>query len=478
MPLPQLNFHNINKIQLKLLERDATEHGYARLNFDVVKREELGEIEQFSLQNYKSLYYLVNVALGTPRQLVKVMLDTGSADLIIESVGNQGCLPTEDSAKVLKQNEAAGTNSTSSSSKRSLSKRKNIIPDNGPMLQKRKNIISEKSLSSGSTDGVQNKATSTSTSTQINCFANGFFAGNLSLSFNLNTSDSMTIIYGDSQQSKGHYATEDASIGDINLKGLNFGLIESGDTSLGVMGIGPKQLQLTYLFKQKTYDHVPYQIAQQHNLQKVAYSISLSDLHGQNGLILFGAVDKYKYTGNFATLPYGDSDGSAGFYINTDSIELHYDGANGTNSTNSTLSKSNTKYTTLLDTGSTLVSLPPSVVKSIQDTVPHTSSNSHGIVVDCSVLENDKNYLSFSFTGSEGKINIDVPFRQMNLTTAATGTTCTLGMSSSDDESALTLGDPFFRSSYVVFDMTDQQISIAKVNRGQDSEKEGIYIIG
>lgn len=394
----------------------------------------------FRLLNNKDLYYLVDLEIGSPPQKVQVMLDTGLSDLVVNSVTNPLCQPINNSAQILQENLKAGLEP-----KTTLHKRKNVLRTVVP--------------------GPQNKAVMLDNSIpvqQVNCFENGFFAGNLSLTFNLNSTE-LSITYGDGTMVNGHYGTDHISVGGLDLKNLSFGLIEMGNSGLGVLGLSIPKLESTYARSGLEYANFPQVVAQELGLKDVVYSLNLDRDH-DDGAIIFGAVDKSQYVNSFQRVSYGPYKNQHGFYVDVDSISLYYEGKPTKNISlakplaipaNLKFRKSLQKIPALVDSGSTLNQFPEDIYALIQTYVPHSSISSSGLMVDCDILEDPNNFIRYTF----GCLDIDVPFAEFNVTTGASGGQCMFGMSSVNGRA--TLGDPFLRKSYLVFDLTKSEIAIA-----------------
>lgn len=467
-----------NQPLISLTRKDLSKYGYREIVFE--KRS--GDTKGFELTNYKSLYYLVPVNIGSPKQTVNVMLDTGSSDVYIQSVDNQNCLATAGSTAALKKEQEAKKTSGKKSKRaytvvdREYVKRKHIIDERDVHLVKRKNL----GVVDKAGDNSQSKAIGNVGLAQTDCFKQGFFAQDLSSTYKPNTT-TFTVQYGDGQSAKGNYAQEVATIGDMDFNNFNFGLISSGDTALGVFGIGDKQLQANVAMNHaQPYQSFPYQVQTQFKLKKPAYSIHLSSGDNSTGSILFGAIDKSKYTGDLATFKYQNYKNQAGFYGQLDAIEMYFEGKKttttaqkGPTGTKATLKfiKDSVKYTGLFDTGSTLLYFPSEVYNLVGQYVPRAVASENGYQMDCSLMENENNFFRYKF----GSKYIDVPFGKANLTSKATGNTCILGISKSSFDDSVTFGDPFFRSSYVVFDLEAKQISVGQTNENPGASE--IYII-
>lgn len=108
----------------------------------------------------------------------------------------------------------------------------------------------------------------------------------------------------------------------------------------------------------------------------------------------------------------------------------------------------------VLDTGSSLCTLPETVVNGmIQDTGGNVDSNGN-IIVPCE-LTDSRNTFDFQFDN----VTIRIPYG--NLVIQADAQTCVLGVAPESSGSIALLGDTFLRSAYVVFDQTNMEIAMA-----------------
>lgn len=131
----------------------------------------------------------------------------------------------------------------------------------------------------------------------------------------------------------------------------------------------------------------------------------------------------------------------------------------------------------ILDSGTTLTYLPPSVVADIHERFgAYDDSNYTGLVfADCGLLTSEKDTtLDFRFGGSDGPV-IKVPIDELVLDNVkgyiALGLSlpelpfddiCSFGIQSLKD--IYLLGDTFLRSAYVVYDLDHKKIALAQAN--------------
>lgn len=129
----------------------------------------------------------------------------------------------------------------------------------------------------------------------------------------------------------------------------------------------------------------------------------------------------------------------------------------------------------LFDSGTTLTYLDQSILNQILDEIAPDSTyngNMGGYQVPCS-LRQEGNSFTFNF---DNKKDIEVPLSDMVLIGGQNGTTgqpiCMLGILSNSHS---ILGDNFLRHAYSVFNLDDNTISIAQMN--YNDEEEDIEII-
>lgn len=255
-------------------------------------------------------------------------------------------------------------------------------------------------------------------------------------------------------------------MGGKSIKALQFGVGYSSNSSEGVMGIGYPSLEVAVQFAgSQPYPNIPQAMANQGLIQSPAYSLWLDDLDSATGSILFGGVDTKKYLGSLATLPIVQEQGVyVEMIVPLTGVNLVQNGAN------TTLTSSNIPV--LLDSGATLSYLPVNMVAKLYSALGVEFSQKYDAPFCQCSLANSSATIDFSFGG---KI-ISVPMNEMVLSTggttirSSTGNTldCTFGIfaqaSQGGPGTSYTLGDTFIRSAYVVYDLANNEISLAQTN--------------
>ncbi|GMG44495.1 unnamed protein product [Ambrosiozyma monospora] len=193
-------------------------------------------------------------------------------------------------------------------------------------------------------------------------------------------------------------------------------------------------------------------------IYKNTYSIYLDETSDtDSAVLLFGAIDHDKYTGDLGLLPIATNSIDLDVFLN--GIYMSDGDSNVTIATGS--------VRTLLDTGTSLTLLPSNVLEAILDQIGASTSKdksgSTSYTVKCSSLKDQT--FTFDFMGYE----LTVPVS--GFVTEKSGKTCTLGFDLADDsDSEYTFGDTFLSNIYFVADLDDNEIAIGVANTESTSE--------
>lgn len=262
----------------------------------------------------------------------------------------------------------------------------------------------------------------------------------------------------DGSGATGDYVTDTLDIGGATLTGQQFGIGYESSASEGILGVGYQlnEVQAGRLGK-PVYDNVPAKMVTENLISSNAYSLWLNDLNANTGNILFGGVDTDQFEGTLATLPIQQSSGEyAEFLIALTAVSL-----------GSTTIASNQNVAVLLDSGTSLTYLPNAITSAIYQAVGATYDNSQGeAYVPCSFASNTTT-LDYTFTSPTISISM------AELVLKAVGPNgaplyfnngeqaCVFGISPAGTSTSV-LGDTFLRSAYVVYDLSNNEISLAQ----------------
>ena len=285
-------------------------------------------------------------------------------------------------------------------------------------------------------------------------------------------SGDFNISYVDGSGALGDYATDNLQIGTETLEDVQFGIGYRSSSPEGILGIGyPINEVQVNRNRKRPYDNVPQAMVTKGLINSAVYSLWLDDLESSTGSILFGGVDTDKYQGQLQTLPVQQEFGRfREFVVTLTKLTLSLDGRIQELG-------SDLPVPVLLDSGSSLTYLPGSLVQNLYRTlrVQYVPQAGAGFVA-CSLAESGDT-LSFTFTSP----TINVPMSELVIDpgpgpdgsqqTFDDGTkACIFGIGPADG-SASVLGDTFIRSAYLVYDLANNEISMAQTNFNATSSR-------
>lgn len=298
----------------------------------------------------------------------------------------------------------------------------------------------------------------------VPCSVGGTYSANASSTYKYINSN-FQIQYADSSSSQGDYVSDKVVIGGATVNNQQMGIGYISSSSEGVMGIGYPALEAEVQNAAgQSYANIPQSMANQGLIQSNAYSLWLDDLASSTGSILFGGVDTQKYHGSLQTLPIQQE---AGQYLE---MVLALTGVSLIDgSTNTSVTTTELPTGVLLDSGSTLSYLPVKLTQNIYSALSVTYNKMQQQAFCACSLANSTQTINFEFSG----VGISVPLSEMvlqgGLTQDGSGPQgCTFGIFEQTPTSgggvSYTLGDTFLRSAYVVYDIANNQISLAQTN--------------
>lgn len=304
-----------------------------------------------SVQN-KISSFSASIQIGSNKQNVSVLIDTGSSDLWVMSYDNAHC--------------------------------SSFIAD---------------------VSGNPGKADSDPQNNQIRCMNDTIYDFRTSSSFSVN-STKFSITYGDGTFANGSYCHDTISYGSATISKATFALANETDSINSVWGIGLPGLEAVVTNYDSTgnfsptYSNLPMQMKEQGIIKSVAYSLWLNDVTASTGQLLFGGVDHAKYSGSLQTVPLLRTYPRAKpneFRVKLDKVSI-YQGSKSADIIICALPA-------LLDSGTTYMMLPQEFLDVIVGSVGGTC-NSKGCFAPC-YLEGG---LKFDFSG----IQISVPFSEIS----------------------------------------------------------------
>jgi hypothetical protein len=291
------------------------------------------------------------------------------------------------------------------------------------------------------------------------CAFAGTYNANASSTYEFVNSD-FNISYVDGSGASGDYVSDRFTIGSTTLDRLQFGIGYTSSSYEGILGIGYEinEVQVGRAGKQP-YNNLPAQMVANGLIQSNAYSLWLNDLDSNTGNILFGGVDTARFSGTLETLPIQKTSGYfAEFLITLTALSF-----------GDTEIASNQAQAVLLDSGSSLTYLPNAMTEAIYEMVDaRYDSNDGAAYVPCSLASNSST-LKFAFSGPSITVDmsemvIEVYSTNGRQVTFSDGTpACLFGVAPAGSSTSV-LGDTFIRSAYLVYDLANNEISIAQTN--------------
>ncbi|PYH42525.1 pepsin-like aspartic protease [Aspergillus saccharolyticus JOP 1030-1] len=312
-------------------------------------------------------------------------------------------------------------------------------------------------LDTGSSDTWVNSANSSQCSAKNSpCKPYGVYDSSASSSYK-ELSTFMNDTYGDGSNAYGHYATDNVTVGGTTIKSMQFAVAEESSVVRGIAGVGYPISTYQAQADGRSYATLPQALVDSGAINSLAYSLWLDSEDSSTGSILFGGVNQAKYLGDLQTLPIVPRDGQyVSLAIALTEVSVEKSGA------------SSKKYTTSLplscslDTGTTMTALPEDLVNEIYKQLDASyDSDTETASISCDAAKKDYN-VTYSFSGA----TVTVPISELVLPYAASAddeSDCVFGIVPSQTGLNL-LGDTFLRSAYVVYDMANNEISLANTN--------------
>ena len=276
-------------------------------------------------------------------------------------------------------------------------------------------------------------------------------------------SSDFNISYVDGSGAVGEYRSDTLRIGGQELEDLQFGLGLASSSPEGILGIGyPINEVQVNRNSRNPYPNVPQAMVDANLIKSSAYSLWLDDLESSTGSILFGGIDTQKFQGELSTLPIQQEFGvHAEFIITLSKVGLTQNGQT------KNFDSEDLPIPVLLDSGSSLTYLPNYLTQDIYDALEVTYDEREGTAYcDCRLADTNDT-LDFTFT--EPKISVPMSELAINPGPQIDGSyatfqdgapLCIFGISPADRDTAV-LGDTFIRSAYIVYDLSNNEISIA-----------------
>ncbi|KAE8442640.1 hypothetical protein EG329_002997 [Mollisiaceae sp. DMI_Dod_QoI] len=297
------------------------------------------------------------------------------------------------------------------------------------------------------------------------CPSVGYYNANKSSSYKYISSNfSSDFGFADQGQGSGAHgdvATDTFVMAGATLKNQQFDIAYGNSTITGsILGLSygaGESLQGS----QPQYNNFPLALAKQGTTNLAAFSLWKDAADSHNGQILFGGIDTSKFTGSLTTLQTQIRDG----YPNITAFDVLLNGV--ALSGNSSFPQGSTgSVPHVLDCGTSYSILPNDWLQPIYDqfNVTYFTANDTAYV-DC-----DLGTQSYTVDYTFQNLTIHVPMKVLVELRSVNPNRCSFGLVPAGTRRAL-LGDNFLSSAYTVFDLTNNQISLAPRNFSSTAAK-------
>ncbi|KAK2734541.1 hypothetical protein FQN57_001646 [Myotisia sp. PD_48] len=320
-------------------------------------------------------------------------------------------------------------------------------------------------IDTGSSDLWVNVPTSDFCSSSKNpCAEGGVYDAKKSSTHKVVSQD-FNISYVDGSGASGPYVTDTLKFGGVTLEKFQFALGDVSSSRSGVLGIGYATGEIQSIQNgDKPYPNLPQALVDAGLIRSNAYSIWLNDLDANKGEILFGGVNTARYEGKLSTVPIlADRNGEyTALVIAMTGMSLKR-GSSGSGQ-----NIAGRPVVVAMDTGSSLSYIPDPMAAALYEAVDAVfDPNNELAFVPCTMKDDDVQ-VTFSFSGAEIEVNMDElvidlgPDENGREARFNDGTkACVFGIAPAGRSISI-LGDTVLRSAYLVYDLVNNEISIAK----------------
>lgn len=285
------------------------------------------------------------------------------------------------------------------------------------------------------------------------CQQTGTYNSDDSSTYEVIAPNGFNVTYADGSTANGDYVTDTLRFEDATIQNFQFGVASTSTSPEGILGIGYTSNEgAAQSGLDNTYPNLPAALQQAGVTNTNAYSLYLDDLEANTGNILFGGVDTSKYNGDLTTFPII---GTYGYYSEF-LIGMTGVGVDGTAGSIT----SDQAIAVLLDSGTSLTYLPNSIAQTLYDRYGLQYDSRSGTAPCSCSLGNQDGSVDFSFSS----LTISVPLSELvlDVSTNPAVQSCAFGVAPSGGSGISILGDTFLRSAYVVYDLTNNEISMAQ----------------
>jgi yapsin 1 len=433
---------------------------------------------------FNQLMYEAEIEIGSNRDIVKLLVDTGSSDMFVNEYNTEGCAHYRTQGESGGSDVDEGNNAIyESSDEPNQCGMDHIKPKPEPTTAtltesgapNKSSLINSRSTSYpridkiispySSNDQYMQKISNTIPDPNL-CDNYGFFNYQNSTSL-INSSLPLNIKYGDGLEAVGSFVQDTVFLNGVKIPNTMFGINFEGYRPSGVLGIGFKANQSPFQHGEQTYSSFPYHLKELGITQRVAYSFYAPYDSSSNTAITFGAYDKDGYlpSSGLTLLPITDftpssKAGSGPYHL---SITLNSVSFTTPETSNELIATGNAAV--ILDTGFTSSSIPYYILNEIlaKFKFQYSTQLSNYVISASDIPKNDA-FISFNFQNAIIKMPIiDFTLPVIDVETLSDTGLRALSMKAAEQDYFI-LGDDFLSNIFFVADLEAKQIAVGQVN--------------
>lgn len=449
----------------------------------VVKRDHPDASFEMELR-FDQLMYEAQLEIGSNKDKVILLVDTGSSDMIVNSRSNNECLADGEDDDSDDGNGGNGGNENLSSSDENFDNNiGNFCKRESPSVEvSRTHPVYPsitRSISSGPTDEAYLNRIGSKLAQVFNCMVYGVYNQDNSTTMS-NLTTPLSITYADGTGANGFFVSDDVYFGDTKIEKVTFGLNINTYKQNGVLGLGFKANQSPFQHGYAQYDSFPYRLKTLGIIDKVVYSFCAPYEGSSTDSIIFGAYDSngYDHSTGLTLVPIVDytvspkvGDGPYYISITLNSISFTSPGVN-----NKLVASGNAPA--ILDLGTTSSVFPYYIFNEIITRFNFQwSSQLNSYVVSESEIEKESSYVTFNFQNAFIKVPvIDFTYPVIDGDTLSATGLRSISISYTNDDYFL-FGDDLLSSVFFVVDLEEKNIALGQVNTSGGESSDSIVVV-
>ncbi|TID15455.1 hypothetical protein CANINC_004421 [Pichia inconspicua] len=423
---------------------------------------------------FNQLFYEVELEIGSQKDPVTLLLDTGSSDIIINTANNPECQAADvdndqNVQNLQKRNAPVDVICIQASATKIIS---DSIASSNSDISANRNTSDyprlNKTIKYASDNDDYLMAIAPKVDPLYDCYSFGVFNYSESNSFEI-TNVPLDIEYYDGSGAVGIYGKDTIYLNDVEIPYTTIGLNTKSYLAKGVLGIGFNFNENAFQNGYPKYESFPEHLKTLGLTNRAVYSIY--GVYGKRNSILFGAYDKSAYIEEkgLTLIPIvaynpGTKVGEGPFYV---SVTLSSISFTSSKLSNEIIASGNA--IALLDTGASYSTVPYYVLNEILTKFDFKwSSQLETFVISESDIPKDQTFLTFNFQSAKVEIPlIDFTYPIIDGQTLSNTGLRSISIEGGDDDRFI-LGDDFLSSVYLIVDQEAQSAALGQANPNKD----------